>query len=132
MSRGDVTLTSSGQVALSGAALDVMLAVDFTVQRWATEAGAEAHRYPSLISADVLKRAGREEWTAAEAPRRASARNDQAALAPAVCYHAYPEYQDRTLLCRERRGEAGETGVDAHDQCSARLRCLKASSTAAV
>ena len=119
--RGDVALTSAGQVSLSGVALDVMLAVDHTVQRWARELGAEEHRYPSLIAAEVLKRAGRDEWTfvipseahaerarsrgtralrQAESERTPgiprSARNDKA-LAPAVCYHAYPRYQDKTL-----------------------------------
>jgi seryl-tRNA synthetase len=120
--RGDITLASAGQVSLAGAALDVMLAVDQTVQRWARELGAAEHRYPSLIAADVLRRAGRDEWTSVIPSERsesrnrtrpdrgpslyqdagdsstpaASARNDMA-LAPAVCYHAYPEYESKTL-----------------------------------
>ena len=119
IARGDLTLTNAGQVSLAGAALDVMLAVDQTVQQWARELGAMEHRYPSLIAADALRRAGREEWTLVipsergdtPAPRSAgdAASNRQHpdsglsaggrgnALAPAVCYHAYPEYEDETL-----------------------------------
>ena len=97
---GDVALTSAGQVSMSGAALDVMLAVDHTVQRWARELGAVEHHYPSLIAADVLTRAGREGWTVVSPSEvleaSASARNDKA-LAPAVCYHTYPEYEGTTL-----------------------------------
>jgi seryl-tRNA synthetase len=101
VARGDVRLTGAGQVSLSGMALDVMLAVDQTVQGWARELGAAEHRYPSLIAAEVLKRAGREEWTSvmrseAHAERASLARNDNA-LAPAVCYHTYPEYENTTL-----------------------------------
>jgi seryl-tRNA synthetase len=112
IARGDVGLTSAGQVSLSGAALDVMLAVDQTVQRWARELGAIERRYPSLISADVLRQAGREEGSIvipSEAPKARSrgiagvptegsdgpARDH--CLAPAVCYHAYPEYEGKTV-----------------------------------
>ena len=100
VARGDVTLTSAGQVSLAGTALDVMLAVDHTVQRWARELGAAEQRYPSLIATDVLRRAGREEWTVVGEPTLSAvdglARNDMA-LAPAVCYHTYPTFEHKPL-----------------------------------
>ena len=146
IARGDVSLTGPGQVSLAGDALDVMHAIDRTVQRWARDLGAAEHRYPSLIAAEVLKRAGREDFVIPSEPKasrgnaigpvedivipsepkasrgiaiipiegltlnrddgdsstpglRASARNDTA-LAPAVCYHAYPEYEGKTLGAR--------------------------------
>lgn len=104
--RGDVRLAGAGQVALGGMALDVCRAVDRTVLRWARELGAIERRYPSLIPLEVLERAGQVEsfphqltlaapYVAAPPPR--DTRAPRHALAPAVCYHAYPEWEQRTL-----------------------------------
>jgi seryl-tRNA synthetase/acyl carrier protein len=145
--RGDVRMTSAGQAALSGLALDVFVAVDRTVARWASSLGATEHRYPSLIDLRVLERAGQIEsfpqhLTVASHPERiaqatqspavipsgAAKRRSRGiaaipvegplvrdhgdsstpqpsaaplgmttALAPAVCYHAYPEWEGKTL-----------------------------------
>ena len=96
--RGDLRVTGAGRVALAGFALEVFESVDDTVVRWAESLGAPEHRYPSLIDTAVLKRA------AVVIPRLSardddhlSARDDGVSLAPAVCYHAYPEWSDRTL-----------------------------------
>ena len=89
--RGDVVLVGAGRVALSGLALEVFEAVDDTVVRWAGSLGAPEHRYPSLIDAAVLQRAGQNVGS------RLTAQNDRVSLAPAVCYHAYPEWSGRTL-----------------------------------
>ena len=111
--RGAVTVVDAGRVALSGLALEVFDAVDSTVVAWARALGAPEHRYPSLIDTAVLERA------AVDIPREArnrdrpdrgtgpsggttaiprlSARNDTATLSPAVCYHAYPEWSEKTL-----------------------------------
>jgi acyl carrier protein len=98
VARGDVALTSAGQVSLSGVALDVMLAVDQTVQRWARDLRAAEHQFPNLIAAEVLDRAGRDEWSAVIPSGAPGERLRNAkALTPAVCYHAYPAYQDQTL-----------------------------------
>jgi len=56
--RGDVAIAAPGRVALSGLALEVLEAVDDTVVQWARALGALEHRYPSLIDAAVLERAG--------------------------------------------------------------------------
>jgi seryl-tRNA synthetase len=124
-SRGDVTLTGAGQAALAGLALDVLEATDHTVLRWARTLGAAEHRYPSLIDLGVLKRAGQldsfpqhltrvshsepsgEESSSSrlralyrepeDSSVAALPRNDMVALAPAVCYHAYPEWENKTL-----------------------------------
>jgi len=89
--RGDVMIAGAGRVALSGVALEVLEAVDDTVVRWAESLGAPEHRYPSLIDAAVLERAGQ------GASSRLTTQNDRASLSPAVCYHAYPEWAGRTL-----------------------------------
>ena len=111
--RGDVVIVGAGRVALSGLALDVFEAVDDTVVRWAGSLGAPEHRYPSLIDAAVLQRAavvipsaardrahpdrGAGPSTGTIAIPRLPARDDEVSLAPAVCYHAYPEWSGRTL-----------------------------------
>ena len=87
--RGDLTVTGAGQVSLGGLALDVLEAVDRTVLRWAESLGAVEHRYPSLIDLGALERAGQGN-VALTAVHPADGRTD-AVLAPAVCYHAYPE-----------------------------------------
>jgi len=87
--RGDVTVAGAGRVALTGFALEVFEAVDHSVVGWAEALGAPEHRYPSLIDAAVLQRA------AVVIP--SAVRDYEATLSPAVCYHAYPEWADRTL-----------------------------------
>jgi seryl-tRNA synthetase/acyl carrier protein len=104
--RGDLTAPGAGRVALSGLALDVARAVDHSVARWATTLGAMERSYPSLIDLDVLERAGQPEsfpqhLTLACHPERgegpATPSTARHALAPAVCYHVYPEWQTKTL-----------------------------------
>ena len=102
--RGDLRLTSAGQVALSGLALSVFHAIDRTVARWARELGAAEHRYPSMIDRAVLERAGRVDHLTLVTPSERSEPRPSAAplgvttvLAPAVCYHAYPELEGMTL-----------------------------------
>jgi len=108
--RGDVVIVGAGRVALSGLALEVLEAVDDTVVRWAKALGAPEHRYPSLIDAAVLRRANvvipseaRDRRNPERGPSTGmiaiprSARDDAVSLAPAVCYHAYPEWSGRTL-----------------------------------
>jgi acyl carrier protein len=116
--RGDLRLTSAGQVALSGLALSVFHAIDRTVARWARELDAAEHRYPSMIDRAVLERAGRVDHLTLVTPserretvipsERSESRNRDrpdheptsarpTALAPAVCYHAYPELEGMTL-----------------------------------
>lgn len=90
--RGDVAVTSAGQVALAGVALRVFDAVDRTVVDWAASLGATEHRYPSMIGRDVFEKAGRSSATMVGVPDGASH-----LLASAVCYHAYPEWAGRTL-----------------------------------
>jgi acyl carrier protein len=120
---GELTITGAGQVALSGIALDVFEATDRTVRGWADALGAAEHRYPSIIGRGVLERAGQvesfpqhltiighsersEESLASRAggrpideERKDSSRSlgMTAVLAPAVCYHAYPEFEGRTI-----------------------------------
>jgi len=120
---GDLTITGAGQVALSGLALDVFDATDRTVRRWADALGAAEHRYPSIIERGVLERAGqvesfpqhltvighseRRRGIAIVPEERPLDRDDgdsspslgmtPFALAPAVCYHAYPEFEGRTI-----------------------------------
>jgi acyl carrier protein len=103
--RGDLVVTGAGRVALSGLALDVLEAVDRTATRWAHSLGAPEHRYPSLIDAGVLARAGQTSGLVVRSSARndkgarddGAARNDSAVLSPAVCYHAYPERSGQTL-----------------------------------
>ena len=97
--RGDLTITGAGQVALAGLALDVMRAVDRTVVGWASALGAVERSYPSLIDHATLVRAGQVEsfpqhLTLASPAADESRRH---ALAPAVCYHSYPEWQGRAI-----------------------------------
>ena len=94
--RGDVTVAGAGRVALAGLALEVFEAVDDTVVRWAHALGAPEHRYPSLIDAAALQRASVAIPSSPVIPRL-PARDDKVSLAPAVCYHAYPEWSGRTL-----------------------------------
>jgi len=117
--RGDVRLTGAGRVALAGLALQVFEAVDDTVVRWAKSLGASEHRYPSLIDAAVLQRAGQRPGVipseardpqdpdrepslrTMKIPRSArddsESRDDDVRFAPAVCYHAYPEWSGKAL-----------------------------------
>ena len=116
--RGDVKVTGAGRVALTGLALQVFEAVDDTVVRWAESLGASEHRYPSLIDAAVLQRAGQNVIPNRQArddqvpgrepsvgtmriPRSArddsESRDDSVSLSPAVCYHAYPEWSGKAL-----------------------------------
>jgi acyl carrier protein len=93
--RGDLVSTGAGQVALSGLALEIFDAVDHTVVEWARFLGAPERRYPNLIARDVLERAGQVASTTVVVA--AAPDNSQVALAPAVCYHAYPAWTGRTL-----------------------------------
>jgi seryl-tRNA synthetase len=111
--RGDLRITGAGQAALSGVAIDVLAAVDRTVLGWARALGAREHRYPSLIDLAVLERAGQvesfpqhltlvipsegREAVAVEESPSSRASGLSTALAPAVCYHAYPEWEGKTL-----------------------------------
>jgi seryl-tRNA synthetase/acyl carrier protein len=88
--RGDLRVTGAGQVALSGVALDILEAIDATVAEWARALGAPEHRFPSLIDRSVLERAGQTATTAVVA-------SPDSVPAPAVCYHAYPEWTGKTL-----------------------------------
>jgi len=98
-------------------------ATDRTVRRWADALGAAEHRYPSIIERGVLERAGqvesfpqhltvighseRRRGIAIVPEERPLDRDDgdsspslgmtPFALAPAVCYHAYPEFEGRTI-----------------------------------
>ena len=98
--RGDVVLTGTGHVGLSGLALDVFRAVDQTVVRWASRLGAVERSYPSLIDLDVLEQAGQVEsfpehlTLATHSDTTGHARH---ALAPAVCYHVYPEWRAQAI-----------------------------------
>ena len=56
--RGDVAIAEPARVALSGLALAILEAMDRTVMQWARALGAPEHRYPSLIDAAILERAG--------------------------------------------------------------------------
>ena len=124
--RGELAIPAAGRVALSGIALDVLEAVDRTVVEWAKALGAPEHHYPSVIDRAVLERAGRfvipsgvakgdggeesqgsresghalgrdgRDSSPPRALRARSARNDTV-FAPAVCYHAYPEWTNTTL-----------------------------------
>ena len=98
--RGDLRVTSAGQVTLSALALDVFTAVDLTVAGWARAMGAVEHRYPSVIDLAVLERAGRVDELTRVIPSGAAQGGSlgmTAALAPAVCYHAYPELEGKTI-----------------------------------
>ena len=97
--RGDLTITGPGQVVLAGLALDVFRAVDRTVVEWATALGAMERRYPSLIDHETLVRAGQVESFPQHLTLASPIVNEshRHALAPAVCYHAYPEWQGRTI-----------------------------------
>ena len=109
--RGDIAIAAPGRVALSGLALEVLEAVDDTVVRWARALGAPEHRYPSLIDAAVLERAAvvipsearnrsrpdREPSIGTTAILRLTPQDDKVAVSPAVCYHAYPEWSEKTL-----------------------------------
>jgi len=101
--RGDLAITSAGQVALSGLALDVFDAVDHSVRGWARSLGALEHRYPSMIDVGVLERAGQLESFPQHVTLASHPVEDRrplgitAALAPAVCYHAYPEWEGKTI-----------------------------------
>ena len=98
---GELTITGAGQVALSGIALDVFDAMDQTVRRWAHALGAAEHRFPSIIDRGVLERAGQIE----SFPQHLTLIGHSSpslgmrpfALTPAVCYHAYPELEGRTI-----------------------------------
>jgi acyl carrier protein len=113
--RGDLAVTGAGRVALAGLALDVLEAVDDTIVSWARALGAPEHRYPSLIDLRVLDRAGQLESFPQHLTRVLASPDDtglrppddsgvtaphdtgRVALAPAVCYHAYPGWTGKTL-----------------------------------
>jgi seryl-tRNA synthetase/acyl carrier protein len=102
VARGDVTVTGAGQVALSGLALDVVRAVDRTVTRWAAALGAVEHRYPSLIDLGTLERAGQvasfPQHVTVVSPLASEGRvTPRHAVAPAICYHTYPEWEGKTV-----------------------------------
>jgi seryl-tRNA synthetase len=120
---GELSITGAGQVALSGIALDVFDAMNRTVRGWANALGAAEHRYPSIIARGVLERVGQvesfpqhltvighsERSEESLASRAGGQPLDEASkdssrslgmttvLAPAVCYHAYPEFEGRTI-----------------------------------
>ena len=71
--------------------------MDDTVVRWARALGAPEHRYPSLIDVAVLERAGQVVPGEAGQAVIPSAARDRTTLSPAVCYHAYPEWSEKTL-----------------------------------
>jgi acyl carrier protein len=116
--RGDLTIPGVGRVALSGLPLEILEAVDRTVVQWAHALGAAEHRYPSLIEGAVLERAGRVVLSEAKdlhhpdrepsirtmkilrlTPQddKRFAQDDSTVLSPAVCYHAYPEFANKTV-----------------------------------
>ena len=104
--RGDLAVTGAGQVTLSGVALEVFRAVDRAVAGWAAVLGATERAFPSLIDSRVLERAGQLEsfpqhvTIAAHLEpngQTASENGVRHALAPAVCYHSYPEWEGKTV-----------------------------------
>ena len=97
---GELTITGAGQVALSGIALDVSDAMDRAVRGWANALGAAEHRYPNIIARGVLERAGQVESVPQHLTvigHSSRALGMTTVLAPAVCYHAYPEFEGRTI-----------------------------------
>jgi hypothetical protein len=82
-------------------------AIDTTLRAWANERGGCEQRWPALIPADTLKRAGYHEafphllMTAAvcAAPEQSLDTLMPSAwcLSPAVCYHAYASLENQTL-----------------------------------
>ena len=117
--RGELAVLGAGQVALSGAPLALLHYFDAVARAWARDLGAEEHQYPSLIPLATLARAGHPESfpqhltvathvggsmaalrAAAEGPATLRAEHlapPTHALAPAVCYHCYAWWQERTL-----------------------------------
>ena len=105
--RGELTTPGPGRVVLAGLPLALWHAVDRTILEWASALGAREHRYPSVIDVATLERAGQVEsfphqLTVLATLSAASHTQPQSephthALAPAVCYHAYPELAGRAL-----------------------------------
>jgi acyl carrier protein len=131
--RGELTLPAPGRVGLSGAVLGLFQYFDAVALGWARELGAREHEYPNLIALATLERAGHlgsfpHQLTLVshlerepDLLRRVAAepgslrRDDLAAprhaLAPAVCYHCYPEWAGRTL-------DAGPVVLTARGRCA--------------
>lgn len=87
IARGEMELTSSGALRLSGAAASLYDYFDTTVQAWAADLGAIEQEYPDEIVLDTLEKAG----FIAAFPDKIVRAGDRA-LAPAVCYHHYPSF----------------------------------------
>ncbi|MGH7710321.1 MAG: hypothetical protein ACREOG_03505 [Gemmatimonadaceae bacterium] len=116
--QGTITIFDAGNVGLSGMPLQLLEYFDAVALEWARELGAIEHRYPSLIALESLERAGYvrsfpqhlaavshvekvEDVAQRIAPESPVSSSDlgppRYALAPAVCFHCYPEWQGGTL-----------------------------------
>jgi acyl carrier protein len=97
--RGWLTELDAGRVAVSGSLLGLLEYFDGVAREWARELGATEHEYPALIALDTLQRAGYSDsfpQHLAVVSRVAEA-SPLYALAPAVCFHCYAQWQGREL-----------------------------------
>lgn len=101
---GLATRGGDGTYALSGAIETVMTAFDQRIRRTAVaEFGAAEHRYPALLPAAVLRRAGYFDafpqllMTAGHLRPDGTSADTGHCLSPTLCYHTYQRFADRAL-----------------------------------
>jgi acyl carrier protein len=104
IARGDLELTAAGGLLLRGAPASLRQHLDRTVRGWALDTGATEEDFPSEIPVATLERAGFISAFPQKLVRTiGSARSGQiagvveSAKPPAVCYHHYPSFSNRTL-----------------------------------
>ena len=94
LSRGEMEIVALGEIRLHDAALSLSRYFDDTIRGWAAELGAVDAEYPEAIEMETLDRAG---FLAAFPQKLVMNRGTGGALAPAVCYHAYPRLHARSV-----------------------------------
>jgi len=113
VSRGDITFTGDGRIAVAGLALDLMQWLDRQIVNLADE--ARQLQFPSVIAGEVLERANYFD-SFPKGATRVEAGDRPAFLSPAVCYHCFAHFAGMKLdepLCLSCQGKCyrNETGA---------------------
>ena len=95
IARGEMELTPDGALYVHGDAAALYEYFDFTVRGWAAEVGAAEEYFGDEIALETLERAG---FLSAFPDKLV--RSGSGARPPAVCYHHYPAFSDRTVTSR--------------------------------
>ena len=92
--RGEIDVLEGGEIRFHESTLALSWYFDNVVREWARDLGATETESPEAIKVETLQRAG---FVEAFPQKLVMSSEPGRALSPAVCYHAYPRLQGRTL-----------------------------------